>query len=179
MPSPATPHHNDYHVYLTLTCQLAQLHADAAVFSKDLGKAAAYAQLLETLTSLVADSRFWPTNLANTASLLWHLYHSLPGPSNAVNWAGFYVTDATSLASVTENSNANGSKLLLGPFMGKVACQVIQVGKGVCGAAAESGKTQLVADVEAFPGHIACDGESKSEIVVPVLLGGKVCLCLA
>lgn len=100
-------------------------------------------------------------------------------PSNAVNWAGFYVTDTTSLVSAAESRNGDGSKLLLGPFMGKVACQIIQVGKGVCGAAAETGRTQLVADVEAFPGHIACDGESKSEIVVPILLGGKVCLLFA
>lgn len=67
-------------------------------------------------------------------------------------------------------------KLLLGPFMGKVACQVILVGKGVCGAAAQRKETVLVRDVEEFPGHIACDGQSRSEIVVPILVGGEVSL---
>jgi len=64
--------------------------------------------------------------------------------------------------------------LILGPFQGQVACQTIAFGKGVCGAAAESGKTQLVSDVEEFPGHIACDANSKSEIVIPILQDGKV-----
>jgi L-methionine (R)-S-oxide reductase len=67
------------------------------------------------------------------------------------------------------------NQLILGPFHGKVACQTILVGKGVCGTAAKSGKTQLVPDVEKFPSHIACDGASKSEIVVPIEQGGKVC----
>lgn len=68
----------------------------------------------------------------------------------------------------------DSTRLLLGPFMGRVACQVIQVGKGVCGAAADRKKTVLVDDVDSFPGHIACDGDSKSEIVVPILVGNKV-----
>lgn len=75
------------------------------------------------------------------------------------NIAGFYVRDTT----------AEKPQLILGPFQGKVACQTILFGKGVCGTAAETQKTQLVRDVEAFPGHIACDGDSKSEIVVPIL----------
>ncbi|KAL0778119.1 hypothetical protein CaCOL14_005772 [Colletotrichum acutatum] len=104
------------------------------------------------------------TNLANTASLLWHAYHSLPAPSNAVNWAGFYVLDPSS----TKQS------LILGPFMGKVACQQIPFGRGVCGAAAATKQTQLVADVDAFPGHIACDGDSKSEVVVPIVVKDKL-----
>lgn len=82
-----------------------------------------------------------------------------------MNWAGFYVLDPSS-----------PNQLILGPFQGKVACQTIAFGRGVCGAAAESKQTQLVADVEKFPGHIACDGDSKSEIVVPILKDGKVCL---
>ncbi len=66
-------------------------------------------------------------------------------------------------------------QLILGPFMGKVACQTIRIGKGVCGAAAEGeGRTVLVEDVEQFPGHIACDSDSRSEIVVPIKSGGKV-----
>ncbi|PNY25786.1 Free methionine-R-sulfoxide reductase [Tolypocladium capitatum] len=101
------------------------------------------------------------SNLANAASLLWHAYKSLPAPSNEVNWAGFYVLDPSS----------SKPQLILGPFQGKVACQTIDFGRGVCGTAAASRTTQLVADVEQFPGHIACDGDSKSEIVVPILAG--------
>ena len=66
------------------------------------------------------------------------------------------------------------STLILGPFQGKVACQAISLKRGVCGAAAASGQTQVVPDVDNFPGHIACDGDSQSEIVTPILLGGKV-----
>ncbi|KAJ0158714.1 Free methionine-R-sulfoxide reductase, partial [Colletotrichum tanaceti] len=101
-------------------------------------------------------------NLANASSLLWHAYHSLPSPSNSVNWAGFYVLDPLSTPSKPS--------LILGPFMGKVACQTIRFGRGVCGAAAASRETQLVPDVDAFPGHIACDGDSRSEVVVPVVV---------
>ena len=129
----------------------------------------------------------WSSNLANTASLLWHAYKSLPAPSSEVNWAGklfpllslprapghdfkhlftsegFYVLDPSI-----------PNQLILGPFNGKVACQTIKFGKGVCGAAAEKMETQLVPDVDAFPGHIACDGDSESEIVVPILVNGRV-----
>lgn len=80
-----------------------------------------------------------------------------------MNWAGFYVLDAS-----------KPDQLILGPFQGKVACQTIAFGRGVCGAAAQSKQTQLVPDVEKFPGHIACDGDSKSEIVVPILKDEKV-----
>jgi len=107
------------------------------------------------------------SNTANTASLLWHALHALPLPSREVNWAGFYVRDPSS-------SSTSEQRLILGPFQGKVACQTIAYGRGVCGAAARSGETVLVPDVEAFPGHITCDGESKSEIVVPVVVEGKV-----
>lgn len=99
-------------------------------------------------------------NLANTASLLWHAYKSLPSPSRDVNWAGFYVLDPS--------SSPSHPSLVLGPFQGKVACQTIAFGRGVCGTAAATQQTQLVPDVDAFPGHIACDGASKSEIVVPI-----------
>lgn len=80
-----------------------------------------------------------------------------------MNWCGFYVLDPS-----------NQSQLILGPFQGHVACQTIAFGKGVCGAAAETRTTQLVEDVEDFPGHIACDAASKSEIVVPILRDEKV-----
>ncbi|KIW13993.1 hypothetical protein PV08_06774 [Exophiala spinifera] len=140
-------------------------HADASNFSASLSKREAYDQLLGSLEALLEGQRNWVANTANTASLLWHLYHSLPAPSASVNWSGFYVLDPAD----PEN------QLILGPFMGKVACQTIRIGKGVCGAAAENeGRTVLVKDVEEFPGHIACDGDSRSEIVVPIKSGGKV-----
>ena len=110
---------------------------------------------------LNADTR--SSNLANAASLLWHALHALPSPSKNVNWAGFYVLDPK-----------KAEQLILGPFQGKVACQTIAFGRGVCGKAAQTGKTQLVPNVEEFPGHIACDSESASEIVVPITQDGKV-----
>jgi len=110
----------------------------------------------------MTDSLYY-SNFSNAAALLWHAYHSLPAPSSAVNWSGFYFTDPT-----------NPRQLILGPFQGQVACQHIAFGKGVCGAAAETRVTQLVEDVEKFPGHIACDGASKSEIVVPIVKDEKV-----
>ncbi|RDL38950.1 uncharacterized protein BP5553_03290 [Venustampulla echinocandica] len=103
------------------------------------------------------------SNLANAASLLWHAYKSLPSPCSEVNWAGFYVLD-----------HSRPSQLILGPFQGKVACQIIAFGRGVCGTAASTETTQLVHNVDDFPGHISCDGDSKSEIVVPILVHGKV-----
>ena len=92
-------------------------------------------------------------NLANAAALL---YHTLPD----LNWAGFYMLE--------------GEKLILGPFQGKTACIEIPVGKGVCGTAAAKNETLLVPDVHQFPGHIACDCASNSEIVIPLRRNGKV-----
>lgn len=117
-----------------------------------------------------AYTRLFNSNTSNAASLLWHALHALPSPSNHTNWAGFYVLDSSRAAA------GKKPQLILGPFQGKVACQIIAFGRGVCGAAAETAQTQLVPDVELFPGHIACDGDSKSEIVVPILVDGKVCL---
>lgn len=82
-----------------------------------------------------------------------------------MNWAGFYVLDL---------SDPSQCQLILGPFHGKVACQTIAFGRGVCGTAAQSQQAQLVPDVAKYPDHIACDGHSRSEIVVPVLRDGKV-----
>jgi putative methionine-R-sulfoxide reductase with GAF domain len=110
------------------------------------------------------------SNTSNAASLIWHALHALPKPSNKTNWAGFYVLDPSRAAA------GKKPQLILGPFQGKVACQVIAFGRGVCGAAAASGETQLVGDVDSFPGHIACDGDSKSEIVVPIVVDEKVSL---
>lgn len=100
------------------------------------------------------DAQGWLiTNLANTAAVI---YERMEG----INWAGFYLL--------------REGELQLGPFQGKAACLRIPLGRGVCGTAAEQGKTQVVADVHAFPGHIACDTASNSEIVVPIFSGGQV-----
>ncbi|KAH3682327.1 hypothetical protein WICPIJ_006699 [Wickerhamomyces pijperi] len=131
-------------------------HADLTSFASSLTKSETLSQLVETYLALSTDQPNWVCNLSNASSLLWHAYHSLNIP---VNWAGFYVIDPKSPT----------DQLILGPFQGKVACQTIRFNRGVCGAAAETKLTQLVPNVEEFPGHIACDGETKSEIVVPIL----------
>jgi len=138
-------------------------HAENSHFEHGISKEKAYSQVLESLIALMEGQRNWVANTANCASLLWHMYHSLPSPSNAVNWAGFYVVDPL-----------KSSQLILGPFQGKVACQTIQIGKGVCGTAASQGRSVLLDNVESFPGHIACDGDSKSELVVPIVSSGVV-----
>jgi len=140
-------------------------HADATRFPSSLvtTRMGAYNELLDMLVTLVEDTRNWVANTANTASLLWHMYHSMSSPSNRVNWAGFYVLDPS-----------NNEQLVLGPFMGKVACQTIKMGKGVCGTAAAKATPLVVRDVDDFEGHIACDGETRSEIVVPVVVMGRV-----
>ncbi|KAI4849135.1 GAF domain-like protein [Aureobasidium sp. EXF-8845] len=148
-----------------------------------MSKQEAYTQVLDAARGLFYDQRNWvslvnlttilqpsslntnpPSNLSNAASLLWHALHALPSPSSKTNWAGFYVIDPASPS----------TQLILGPFQGKVACQTIRFGRGVCGTAVSTKTTQLVADVEKFPGHIACDAASASEIVVPILQDGKV-----
>ena len=112
-----------------------------------------YKLLCEKLEALVGGVPHKIANLANAAALL---YESLEG----INWAGFYLLESDTL--------------ILGPFMGKPACIEIPTGRGVCGASASSGKTQLVPNVHEFPGHIACDSASNSEIVVPLFKEGKV-----
>ena len=92
-------------------------------------------------------------NLANTAALLWEALEN-------INWVGFYLRE--------------GDTLILGPFQGKVACIEIPMGRGVCGTAAARGKTLRIEDVHTFPGHIACDSASNSEIVIPLLRAGQV-----
>ena len=112
-----------------------------------------YAELLRSADALTSGEPDAVANMANIAALLWEY---LPD----VNWTGFYrVVDG---------------ELVLGPFQGKAACIRIPFGKGVCGTAAQSGETQLVEDVHAFPGHIACDANSASELVVPVKRNGTV-----
>ncbi|CAK7273203.1 hypothetical protein SEPCBS57363_005535 [Sporothrix epigloea] len=132
-------------------------HANASKFEEGVTKEDAYEQVLLQAEGLFDGQRNWVCNLANTASLLWHAFRSLPAPSNEVNWSGFYIVDTTIR-----------DQLILGPFHGKVACQTIALGQGVCGASAAMKKTVMVADVEKFPGHIACDSASRSEIVVPI-----------
>jgi GAF domain-containing protein len=114
---------------------------------------AAYAELARELRALLSGERDLIANAANTAALL---YHALPD----LNWAGFYLYKS--------------GELVLGPFQGKPACVRIALGKGVCGTAAQSRATVLVADVHQFPGHIACDSASNSEIVIPLLRGGEL-----
>lgn len=116
-------------------------------------KPALYAELVEAARALTADEPDPVANMANLAALIWQFVPEL-------NWAGFYRTV--------------GDELVLGPFQGKPACIRIPFGRGVCGAAAAGAATQLVADVHAFPGHIACDAASRSELVVPVMREGTV-----
>lgn len=112
-----------------------------------------YGYLNSTLESLISDESDWLANLSNSAALLWMLMED-------INWAGFYLYKK--------------GELVLGPFQGKVACTHIQIGKGVCGTAAEERKTQLVKNVHEFPGHIACDSASNSEIVIPIIINDKL-----
>jgi GAF domain-containing protein len=112
-----------------------------------------YRDLVRQLATLIAGEPDPIANAANTAALI---YHGLPN----LNWAGFYFRD--------------GAELVLGPFQGKPACVRIPVGKGVCGTAAARGTTMLVPEVHDFPGHIACDPDSRSELVVPLIEEGSV-----
>ena len=116
-------------------------------------KATLYAELTEAAAALVAGEPDAIANMANVAALLWE---SLP----ELNWAGFY--------------RNVGGELVLGPFQGRPACIRIPFGKGVCGAAAASLEPQCVADVHAFPGHIACDAASRAELVVPIVSAGRL-----
>lgn len=116
-------------------------------------KAGLYEELAEQARGLLAGERDRIANAANFAALV---FHALP----AINWCGFYLFD--------------GTGLVVGPFQGRPACVRIAIGKGVCGTAAAERKTQVVRDVDAFPGHIACDVASRSEIVVPLVDDGKL-----
>ena len=121
-------------------------------------------QLCEAAAALTADEPDGIANMANVAALLWEFLPDL-------NWAGFY-----RMAPLKDGATGDGAgqELVLGPFVGRPACIRIALGQGVCGAAALSGETQLVPDVHAFPGHIACDAASRSELVVPVKRDGAV-----
>jgi GAF domain-containing protein len=112
-----------------------------------------YSLMNKQLLSLTEGVEDGISNLANASALLFHTLEGL-------NWAGFYLYKE--------------GALLLGPFQGKTACTKIPMGKGVCGTAAERGETIVVPDVHAFPGHIACDGDSNSEIVIPLYVKGSL-----
>lgn len=119
----------------------------------DLAKPELYSSLARAADALVAGESDPIANMANIAAVIWQFLPDL-------NWAGFY--------RVVED------ELVLGPFIGKPACIRIPFGVGVCGTAAALGSTQVVPDVHAFPGHIACDAASRSELVVPIMRDGRV-----
>jgi len=121
--------------------------------SAGVDKASRYRELLPQLASLVDGE---PDLIANLANIVAGLRECVPTAS----WVGFYIR--------------RGDELVLGPFQGKIACVRIEFGRGVCGTAAAQKRTVIVADVDTFPGHIACDAGSRSEIVVPILRGGNV-----
>ena len=120
---------------------------------RHLPKPELYEELARQLDGLLHGERDTIANLANASALV---FQSLPD----LNWAGFYLMQ--------------DGELVLGPFQGRVACVRIAVGKGVCGTAVSEARTQLVPDVHAFPGHIACDSASRSELVVPLIVRGEV-----
>jgi GAF domain-containing protein len=117
-------------------------------------KAEFYHELAEQVASMLQGE---PDEIANAANLSALLFEQMPD----LNWAGFYFL-------------RRPDELVVGPFQGKVACVRIKVGKGVCGTAVEKKQSILVEDVDAFPGHIACDSASRSELVVPLIRDGKV-----
>jgi len=134
---------------------MSELHLD--VYPEN--KQELYTLLAEQLTALTDGEPHIIPNLANCAALLFYALKD-------INWAGFYLTQ-------TDESTGK-EYLLLGPFQGKTACIRIPSGRGVCGTALASGKIQLVEDVHEFPGHIACDSASNSEIVLPIQKNGRI-----
>lgn len=120
---------------------------------QELGKEALYREIAVQLSGLFSGENNGLANAANMCALLYQMLAD-------VNWVGYYFL--------------HGEELVLGPFQGKVACVRIPMGRGVCGTAAERRATLVVADVQAFPGHIACDAASRSEIVVPLVYNGEL-----
>ena len=127
--------------------------ADSVIINPSLQPQEKYNLLLQQLDSLVLKNDNQISSLANFSAALKQLF-------SKISWVGFYLYD--------------GIKLYLGPFQGKVACTNIEIGKGVCGKAAELKQTIVVSDVKKFPGHIACDSDSKSEIVIPLVKDDKL-----
>lgn len=127
--------------------------AEVLEIKKDAKESEKYELLMKQVKSLLSKDDRLITNLSNLAAALNQTF-------NKISWVGFYLYD--------------GEILYLGPFQGKVACTKIQIGKGVCGTAAAKGETIIVPDVNKFPGHIFCDPDSKSEIVVPMFKNNKL-----
>lgn len=127
--------------------------AEVLEIRKDLELSEQYELLIKQLKSLLSKNERLITNLSNLTAALKQTF-------DKISWVGFYLYD--------------GEILYLGPFQGKVACTTIQIGKGVCGTAAAKGETIIVQDVNKFPGHIFCDPDSKSEIVVPMFKNNKL-----
>ena len=136
-----------------MTDTIHEPELDYSDLAAGLSKAERLEELRRRVDLLLEGETDWLANLGNAAA---EVFAWLPN----LNWAGWYFM--------------RGDELVLGPFQGRPACVRIQVGRGVCGTAVQTGETQVVADVNAFPGHIACDVRSRSEIVVPVKVDGKV-----
>ena len=115
-----------------------------------------YRQLAKQLEALLSEDTYWVTNLSQMSAFV---YQMLPD----LNWVGFYLVNPK-----------NPEALILGPYQGKVACVHIPFGRGVCGTTASTQEIQLVEDVHAFDGHIACDGDTNSEIVIPMIVEGEL-----
>ena len=130
--------------------------AEELILTKGASRTQTYKELLPQIQAVIAGESDLIANLANTAAMLKQAFDFF--------WVGFYLMKE--------------GELVLGPFQGPLACTRIPIGKGVCGTVAQQGKTLIVPDVEAFPGHIACSSESKSEIVVPLVVEGQVKLVL-
>lgn len=122
-----------------------------------------YGLLAKQIVSLAEVDAHWLPVLSNAAALLWDALDD-------INWVGFYLVDPVTVT----GSGPRTPELRLGPFQGKVACVRIPFGRGVCGTAAATKTSQLVEDVHQFPGHIACDSASNSEVVVPIFKDGQV-----
>jgi len=127
--------------------------AETILVDKSLSAEKQYENVIAQVKSLLNENDQLVTNLSNFTALLKQTF-------DKISWIGFYFYD--------------GKKLYLGPFQGKVACTTFEIGKGVCGTSAMKRETVIVQDVEKFPGHIACDADSKSEIVVPIIKDNKL-----
>ena len=135
-----------------------------------------YGLLTKQIISLAEVDAHWLPVLSNAAALLWDALDD-------INWAGFYLVDPVTVTCAEPDAGSGATpsahelctpELRLGPFQGKVACVRIPFGRGVCGTAAATKTSQLVEDVHQFPGHIACDSASNSEVVVPIFKDGQV-----
>ena len=127
--------------------------AESVVVDKSLSQSEQYILLIKQVKSLLNKDDNDLSNLSNLTAILKQTF-------DKISWVGIYLFD--------------GEKLYLGPFQGKVACTQIEIGKGVCGTAAKKNVTVIVEDVDQFPGHIVCDADSRSEIVVPIFINNKL-----